>query len=46
MGNPATITDVQKIRLQNQSFGEFTPGYDYAVNELVLMNTLVLAIKV
>jgi hypothetical protein len=32
--NPA-ITDVQKIRLQNQSFGEFTLGYDYAVNELV-----------
>jgi hypothetical protein len=25
-----------KIRLQNQSFGEFTLGYDYAVNELVL----------
>jgi hypothetical protein len=23
VGNPATITDVQKIRLQNQSFGEF-----------------------
>jgi hypothetical protein len=39
------ITDVQKIRLQNQSF-ESSLGYDYAVNELVLMNTsAVLAIK-
>ncbi|MFV5696673.1 hypothetical protein ACM55G_14685 [Flavobacterium sp. LB3P122] len=44
--NPATITDVQKLDYKIKVFGEFTLGYDYAVNELVLMNTsAVLAIK-
>jgi hypothetical protein len=37
--NPATITDVQKQDYKIKVFGEFTLGYDYAVNELVLMNT-------
>jgi hypothetical protein len=39
--NPATITDVQKLDYKIKVFGEFTLGYDYAVNELVLMNTSV-----
>lgn len=37
--NPATITDVQKQDYKIKLFGEFTLGYDYAVNELVMMNT-------
>jgi hypothetical protein len=37
--NPATITDVQKLDYKIKIFGEFTLGYDYAVNELVMMNT-------
>lgn len=37
--NPATITDVQKLDYKIKVFGEFTLGYDYAVNELVIMNT-------
>lgn len=36
--NPATITDVQKLDYKIKIFGEFTLGYDYAVNELVLIN--------
>ena len=36
--NPATITDVQKLDYKLKVFGEFTLGYDYAVNELVLIN--------
>lgn len=36
--NPATITDVQKLDYKIKVFGEFTLGYDYAVNELVIMN--------
>lgn len=37
--NPATITDVQKQDYKIKVFGEFTLGYDYAVNELVLVNS-------
>jgi hypothetical protein len=37
--NPATITDVQKLDYKIKIFGEFTLGYDYAVNELVMMNS-------
>lgn len=37
--NPATITDVQKLDYKIKVFGEFTLGYDYAVNELVMMST-------
>ncbi|MBN8565244.1 MAG: hypothetical protein J0M25_00730 [Flavobacteriales bacterium] len=36
--NPATITDVQKLDYKLKVFGEFTLGYDYAVNELVIIN--------
>lgn len=36
--NPATITDVQKLDYKIKVFGEFTLGYDYAVNELVFIN--------
>lgn len=39
--NPATITDVQKLDYKIKVFGEFTLGYDYAVNELVMLNTSV-----
>jgi hypothetical protein len=43
--NPATITDVQKLDYKSK-FLRVHAGYDYAVNELVLMNTsAVLAIK-
>jgi hypothetical protein len=37
--NPATITDVQKLDYKIKVL-ESSLGYDYAVNELVLMNTL------
>ncbi|PZO33197.1 MAG: hypothetical protein DCE86_05420 [Flavobacteriaceae bacterium] len=37
--NPATITDVQKQDYEIKVFGEFTLGYDYAINELVLVNS-------
>lgn len=37
--NPAAITDVQKLDYKIKVFGEFTLGYDYAVNELVMMST-------
>jgi hypothetical protein len=37
--NPATITDVQKQDYKIKVFGEFTLGYDYAVNELVIINS-------
>lgn len=37
--NPGTITDVQKQDYKIKVFGEFTLGYDYAVNELVIMNS-------
>lgn len=36
--NPGTITDVQKQDYKIKVFGEFTLGYDYAVNELVLLS--------
>lgn len=36
--NPATITDVQKLDYKIKVFGEFTLGYDYAVNEYVIVN--------
>lgn len=36
--NPATITDVQKQDYKIKIFGEFSLGYDYAVNELVLVS--------
>lgn len=36
--NPGTITDVQKLDYKIKVFGEFTLGYDYAVNELVMLN--------
>jgi len=36
--NPGTITDVQKQDYKIKVFGEFTLGYDYAVNELVILN--------
>lgn len=36
--NPATITDIQKLDYKLKVFGEFTLGYDYAVNELVFVN--------
>jgi hypothetical protein len=39
--NPATITDVQKQDYKIKVFGEFTLGYDYAVNELVMLNDVV-----
>ncbi|MEZ0182639.1 hypothetical protein AB9T89_10365 [Flavobacterium oncorhynchi] len=37
--NPGTITDVQKVDYKIKVFGEFTLGYDYAVNELVILNS-------
>jgi hypothetical protein len=37
--NPGTITDVQKFDYKIKVFGEFTLGYDYAVNELVILNS-------
>lgn len=37
--NPGTITDVQKLDYEIKVFGEFTLGYDYAVNELVILNS-------
>lgn len=37
--NPATITDVQKQDYKIKMFGEFTLGYDFAVNELVMVNS-------
>lgn len=36
--NPATVTDIQKLDYKIKVFGEFTLGYDYAVNELVFIN--------
>jgi hypothetical protein len=41
--NPATITDVQKLDYKIKVLE--SSRTDYAVNELVLMNTAVLAIK-
>lgn len=35
--NPAAITDVQKQDYKLKIFGEFTLGYDYGVNELVIV---------
>ena len=37
--NPGTITDVQKQDYKIKLFGEFTLGYDYAVNELVIQSS-------
>jgi len=37
--NPATITSVQLLDYKIKVFAEFTLGYDYAVNELVMMST-------
>lgn len=36
--NPGTITDIQKLDYKIKVFGEFTLGYDYAVNELTFVN--------
>jgi hypothetical protein len=43
--NPGTITDVQKQDYKIKVFGEFTLGYDYAVNELVMLNDVVGAVR-
>ena len=37
--NPAEITDIQKQDYQIKVFGEFTLGYDFAVNELVVIGS-------
>jgi hypothetical protein len=37
--NPGTITDVQKQDYKIKVFGEFTLGYDYAINELVMVSS-------
>lgn len=37
--NPATITDVQVEKRILNVMGEFTLGYDYAINELTYMHT-------
>ncbi len=37
--NPATITDVQVDKRILNVLGEFTLGYDYAINELTYMHT-------
>ncbi|CAL2105495.1 conserved hypothetical protein [Tenacibaculum sp. 190524A02b] len=37
--NPATISDIQKQDYKIKVFGEFTLGYDYGVNELVIVGT-------
>lgn len=37
--NPATITDIQKENRIIKVLGEFSLGYDYAVNQLVFMHT-------
>lgn len=43
--NPGTITDVQKLDYKIKVFGEFTLGYDYAVNELVILNSPTLLVR-
>lgn len=43
--NPGTITDVQKLDYKIKVFGEFTLGYDYAVNELVILNSPTILVK-
>lgn len=37
--NPATITDIQRHDRILRLYGEFTLGYDYAINQLVYMHT-------
>jgi hypothetical protein len=37
--NPATIVDVQKQDYKIKIFGEFTLGYDFAVNELTIVGS-------
>lgn len=37
--NPATITDIQVQDRILKVFGEFSLGYDYAINQLVFMHT-------
>lgn len=37
--NPATITDVQKDKRILNILGEFTLGYDFAINELTFVHT-------
>lgn len=43
--NPGTITDVQKLDYKIKVFGEFTLGYDYAVNELVILNSPTILVR-
>lgn len=43
--NPGTITDVQKLDYKIKVFGEFTLGYDYAVNELVILNSATILLR-
>jgi hypothetical protein len=43
--NPGTITDVQKLDYKIKVFGEFTLGYDYAVNELVVLNSPTILVR-
>lgn len=38
--NPATITDVQKSKRILHILGEFTLGYDFAINELTFVHTV------
>ena len=35
--NPAKITDVQKLDYKLKIFGEFTLGYDFGINEIVVI---------
>lgn len=37
--NPATIADIQKENRILKILGEFSLGYDYAVNQVVFMHT-------
>lgn len=37
--NPATITDIQKDHYELHIMGEFTLGYDFGVNELVIIGS-------
>ncbi|TSE03388.1 hypothetical protein [Aquimarina algiphila] len=37
--NPATITDIQKFHYELHVMGEFTLGYDFAINELVIVGS-------
>ncbi|WP_281991241.1 hypothetical protein [Aquimarina aggregata] len=37
--NPATITDIQKFHYELHVMGEFTLGYDFGINELVIVGS-------